>query len=269
MTSRLTTKGKWEDVWADVRLPQIKKGGADLRRQLTTYLPRDASLSLCEVGCAVGGRMAWFYKEFGYCVEGIEYAEVAAEVTKRNLDLQSIPATVHVADFFSDDILTRQYDIVFSAGFIEHFKDLASAVARHCAIASQYVVLMVPNVYGINGLISKTIRPKVYAEHNPIDKPLLWNLCVEAGLTPLFCDYIGGAQLIMPAAHRPFFRRHRVIARVLNLPVRIFNRVSSTTSQLFHITPRYRWCSSSILFIGTKSITCANRTGTHLPHSLT
>ena len=253
MSQRLTTKEKWEDVWADTRIPQILKPSPDLRRQLKRFLPKEGGKFLCEVGCAPGRWMAWFGKSFGYEVEGIEYAENAAEITKRNLELQQVPGRVLVKDFFAADITQHRYDIVFSCGFIEHFDDVSSVVKRHSLMANEYVVLIVPNLYGINGFISKTIRAQVYAEHNPIDRHQLKSFGEDSGLKTLFCDYVGGITFIMPASGRQFFKEHPLVSKALNAPINVFNKVSTLASGSLRITPRWRSCSTSLMYIGTKT----------------
>lgn len=44
--------------------------------------------------------MAYFNKNFGYSVSGIEYVEDAAATTKRNMEIQGIHADVLNLDFF-------------------------------------------------------------------------------------------------------------------------------------------------------------------------
>lgn len=252
MSGRLTTKGKWEDIWATTRIPHIHKPNNDTKRQLETYLPKNNSLSFLEVGCAPGGWMAYFAKQFGFQVAGIEYAENAADITRHNLAMQGLPAVVITADFFSHKLDNRRYDVVFSSGFIEHFQDLESVIGRHCLMTKQYLVIKVPNLFGINGLISKSIRPKVYAEHKLIGREDMIRIVTKQGLLILFCDYIGGIRFIMPAAHRPLFIKCPLLSKVINTPVLLFNKISNNINDCFGSTPRWRVCSQDLLLIAEK-----------------
>jgi hypothetical protein len=139
---------------------------------------------------------------------------------------------------------------VFSSGFIEHFPDVPSVVERICALARGYVVTIVPNVEGINGLISKTLRPEVYREHVRIDRTALNAFHTHCGLQTLFCDYVGGAALIMPASQNGFFRRHRHCARAVNAPARALNALSAGLSRMLACTPRSRLVCSALMYIG-------------------
>ncbi len=196
--------------------------------------------------------MAYFHRYHGYSVAGIEYGKAAAKLTHRNLEMQGIPAVIMAEDFFQAKIGPESYDIVFSAGFIEHFRDLPAVTRKICAISRQYVVTLVPNLYGVNGLISRTIRPTVYREHVPIDRLFLESLHTASGLKTLFCNYVGGVRLILPGAKTAFFEQHRWCARALNAPVRVFNRLSETAVRLFRLVPRSPLVSDSLLYIGTR-----------------
>lgn len=252
MDNALTTKNKWEQVWADVKLPSVAKPGPDVQNLLGSLVSTMGECSLLEVGCAPGGWMAYFNRQFGYSVSGLEYAEAAAEITKKNMELLGINAKVIVEDFFDFDGSGTRFDIVFSHGFIEHFRDPFPVVERICGLARRYVVTIVPNLFGVNGFISRTIRPEVYAEHSPIDLPILARVHEKCGIKTLFCDYIGGVRFIMPAAHTRFFNRHKGFARAVNMPVRGFNLVSGKALGCLGWTPRTRLLSDSLLYVGVR-----------------
>ncbi len=251
MQNALTTQEKWEAIWADIKLPIIARPGVDIQKILESLLPRNSERTFIEIGCAPGGWMAYFSKHFGYRVSGLEYVPAAGEITKRNMLLLAIDANVLTQDFFIYDLELAKYDVVFSAGFIEHFRDAAPVIERISMLTQRYVVTIVPNVFGVNGFISKKIRPRVYEEHTPIDVTMLNRLHTNAGLKTLFCDYVGGIQFIMPGAHNDFFNKHKLCAKTVNLPFRFFNLLSDRM-QSFIYMPRTKLFSRSLLYIGIK-----------------
>jgi SAM-dependent methyltransferase len=251
MSDRLTTKGNWEDIWRDTRLPAINNPIYDIANKLKMYLPKNPDNSFIEIGCAPGRWMGYFNKKFGYRVSGIEYAENAAEITKQNMKMQNIDAEVIVQDFLTFDCSRHSYNIVFSAGFVEHFQDTAPVVEKICSLSNKYVITLIPNCLGLNGFISKTIRPEVYAQHKVIDVPALESFHKNCGLKTLFCNYVGGARLIMPCKG-VFSNRHYHCAKAINLPVRIFNRLSSELSNRFKFVPRTMFFSESLMYIGCR-----------------
>jgi len=250
----LTTKVKWEAVWAGVRLPIIAMPGYDIETLLDRHLPVSPDLSLIEIGCAPGSWLAWFHRRYGYSVRGLDYADVACETTRRNMALLEVDAEILHQDFFTFDCEGNQSDIVFSSGFIEHFRDVTPVMERIVGLSRRYVVTIVPNVFGTNGFISKTVRPKVYAEHTQINVPKLESLHAALGMKTLFCDFVGGVRLIMPGANTPFFNTHPRIARAVNLPVRVLNRLSENAQRATRIVPRSAAVCDSLLYIGEKPV---------------
>lgn len=252
MDNALITKDDWEAVWANVRLPYLKDPGYDIQTQLESRLPKTDQYSLIEVGCAPGGWMAWFNRTFGYKVSGIEYAEVAASTTRRNLDVQGIQAEVLVQDFRTWDFEPGAYDVVFSGGFIEHFRDVSPVMTRLCGLSRHFVVTIVPNLDGINGGILKAFNPDTYAAHNPIDVSTLEALHARCGMRTLFCDYVGGIQLRRPGADCRFIREHRYWGRAVHAPIIAFNRASAILGKFLKYAPRSKRLSPGLMYIGDK-----------------
>jgi len=248
---RLTTKEHWEEAWARTKLPVTAAPLRDTQQILARCLPPSSELALLEVGCAPGGWMAYFHKTFGYRVAGIEYAEGAAQLTRKNLQLQGIPAEVIVGDFLELALSGASYDIVFSAGFIEHFQDLQGLVAKMCSMARQYVVASVPCFCGINWVIRKVMRPGIFRTHNVIDRGLMRRVHENCGLTTLFCNYVDGLQFTPPAADgREFFEKHLRLSRAINIPFLGFNRISRTLSRWTGVFPKTVLLAGAVMYVG-------------------
>lgn len=252
MNDRLMSKEYWRRNWQGVALPLIARPVYDVRRTLNKLLPKSGEMSFIEIGCAPGKFMAYFNKRFGYHVAGIEYVEDAAAATRVNMEMQGIGAQVFNMDFFEADFTAESYDVVFSNGFIEHFEEVSGVVNKISSLSKQYVVTMIPNCYGVNGFISKTIRPKVFYGHKRIDTSSLQRLHEKAGLHTLFCEYVGGLQLIMPAAKTTFFDNNKRLAKTVNMPFRIFNLASRTFSKYTNLYPRTKFMVRTLLYVGKK-----------------
>ncbi len=254
MNNRLTTKQYWDPIWRGISLPIIASPGNDVGKKLEDILPKSNKTSFLEVGCSPGKWMAYFNKHFTYFVNGIEYIEEAVDLTKRNLELQKINANVLNLDFLKAEISPASYDVVFSDGFIEHFEDLEEVVGKICLLAKKYVITIVPNLYGLDGFIGKVTTPKVFSAHKRIDINLLRQLHEKAGLNTVFCNYVHGIELIMPAdTTRGFFSKNRKLAYVINLPFRTLNYISRKFSIYTNIYPRTKYLSSTLMYIGVKS----------------
>ena len=254
MDNTLKNKEKWENVWAGVKLPTVAKPAYDVQRQFESFLPKTAAVcSLIEIGCAPGRWMAYFDREFGYHVSGLEYAEVAAAITRKNLDMQGVQGEILVQDFLSWEFELRRYEVVFSAGFIEHFRDVAPVMERICGLSSRFVVTIVPNLCGINGVIRKLFSPKNFAEHVPIDASTLEALHARCGMRKLFCGYVGGVQFVPPGDGSRFYREHRNWARIVYVPVVTLNQLSMKLGKILKYTPNSRMLSNILMYIGEKA----------------
>jgi hypothetical protein len=197
--------------------------------------------------------MAYFHREYAYSVAGIEYADKSMALTKDNLAILNVPARLIQADFLEYDGAGEAFDIVFSGGFVEHFGDVQRVVGKLCSLARHYVVTSVPSFCGINWLIRKITRPGIFCTHQVISHRFLRDAHERAGFSTLFCNYTEGLQFTVPAGKgRAFFEKHRGLSRVINLPFRTFNRISTGSSALVGWYPRTRWLSNILLYIGRR-----------------
>lgn len=254
MTNKLTTEQYWEQNWDSVKIPVIVKPHYDIHKILTKFLPSSKNITFIEIGCAPGGWIAYFKKKFSYIVNGIDYAKNATVKTKQNLKIQNIPADIKTIDFFKFNTQKPLFNVVFSGGFIEHFKDTNDVVGRICNLSKEYVVTIIPNVFSINGLISKKLRPDVYSKHEKISLKKLRILHETQGFKTLFCDYVGGIQFIMPAEKTDFFRKNSAFSKMINIPFKVFNFISKKTCEIADLTPRTRLFSISIMYVGKRKI---------------
>lgn len=245
--NRLTTKEYWCNVWSDIKLPVSRRLPRDFDEWLNRNICSDEIDTVFEIGCAPGGFLSYFHRTFGCNCVGLEYVPSAAEATVRNMQMQGIPSNIIVGDFFDYTPPERRYPLVFSAGFIEHFDDLKSTVKRICEASERYVVTLVPNMFGINGLISRSLRQEVYDAHRKINTQMLQSLHEDAGLRTLFCDYIGGPKLIRLVKGYQLSKGIRLMA---NSPVVLFNALSRSVCRGLDWYPRSSLFCSSMAYVG-------------------
>jgi len=252
MESREFSPEYWSRVWEHIPLPQEVHPGdiPEIHRILISMLPTGGR-SFIEIGCAPGKWMAYFARQFGYSVSGLDYIEGACVKTRENLDRLSIDAQVHHADFF--DFTSHPYDVVFSAGFIEHFeqpKAVVARLARLCHPEGGFIITMIPSLEGLNRWISKTFRPRVAAGHFPIVLPELISLHEACGLRTLYANHIGGLHILPPIQKNRFAKAHPGMSFLLNLPFRVWNRAVTATTAATGLYPHTGLVTRSILYIG-------------------
>ena len=243
----------WESIWETVRIPkEIKPSDIhEIHSILSRVLPAGRH-SLIETGCAPGGWLAYFHNNFHYDVSGIEYAPRAFQKTRENLALLRIPADLFFSDVF--DFFHQPYPIVFSAGFIEHFQNVDAILEKLETLCKTdgYIITLIPNLYGINRLISKLFRPEVAAGHFPINKHKLIEHHERLGITTLYCDHIGSLKVLLPMDKNILSKTMPLLSSFINLPFHAWNKaIDSLTKRLMYY-PKIGIVSTSILYIGRK-----------------
>lgn len=246
----------WEDSWKSAQvLPMIDiKKEDDLHLTFKRFLPM-GRCSLLEVGCAPGRWLAYFNRFYGYEISGIELVPEGAEFTKQNLMKTNSKADIICVDFLNYIQSDKYFDIVYSAGFIEHFENTMSIVNR---LVSQikpsggYIVTTIPNLYGLNGWLSKTFRRRIYRGHVPISLATLINTHELCGIETIYANYYGGVRINAPMVNNRAAVKYPRISSLVNSPFQLINKLSLIVSKTFKIYPRISCFSSGLLYIGRK-----------------
>ena len=243
----------WENVWKNVVLPTevSSENEHEIHRILSDMLPNE-KLDLVEIGCAPGRWLAYFHKQYTYSVYGVEYAEQACAKTVENLRMLNVPAEIENADFF--DYRHPPFDVVFSGGFIEHFKELDPVIERIVALCKRegIVITIIPHMGGINWLISKVFRPHVAAGHFPISKKELGEIHERHGLKTLYLGYTGSLRIILPIDKNRFSKEHPKMSWLINLPFRVWNKVIDVVTKKTGVYPHTGVLSRGVLYIGKR-----------------
>lgn len=175
---RLTDASTWAKRHSTQQLPssQAYKIPKTFREQHALFqrmLPTGPGVRMLEIGCFPGGFLEYFHRILGHTVTGLEYVRSSCETCRTMLESRHIPATIIHGDLFKDDWNTEiaSWDIVFSAGLIEHFDDSSPAIERHLQLVAPggHCVITLPNHSGLNGRILKTINRPLWELHNRMD----------------------------------------------------------------------------------------------------
>jgi cyclopropane fatty-acyl-phospholipid synthase-like methyltransferase len=171
-----------------------------------------------EVGAAPG---KWMHlmAEDGFAVSGIEYSTEGMKILKENLKLLEVePLDLIHGDFFS--IEPRPiYDVVMSFGFIEHFEDAETVIARHknWLKPNGLLIIGVPNFTGLHGGIQKMLDKSVYYSHNTkiMNKKFFADKVPTAlSLEILSFDYLGSFEPSLPMSFQKI-NLHNVIPKLI------------------------------------------------------
>jgi SAM-dependent methyltransferase len=218
----LTDKDFWASYWADYE-PRIV--GEVPFSDLFDGFPAQGA-SFIEIGGFPGTFAAYFKKRFQYDVTLLDYFVVPGVVEKleRVNGLESGSIAVLKEDFLAYEP-TAQYDVVFSAGFLEHFEDTEDILRRHCGLLKPGGTLFVsmPNFTGLHGTVQKIVHRSNYDAHNR-DAMNMKRLRAIGGRLPLSqfkVEYYGVPMLhlepdapVSPLTRRVIWKLSRMISRL-------------------------------------------------------
>ena len=134
MNSNLTEPEFWDEYWSHLELPSIVNYSHSFERCLSkeiTILTSGIKGEIFEIGCAPGKWIAHVATQSELLPCGIEYTQGGLNATIKNFEILKIKhGEIISGDFFKVQPF-KEYDVVMSLGFIEHFDDATEVVARH------------------------------------------------------------------------------------------------------------------------------------------
>jgi SAM-dependent methyltransferase len=219
---RLTRQEDW-DSWDQSDIPDTSildyfpGHQKELWQELLgKHCPKGAHLKILEVGSAPGGFAARLAKMLGGRPYGIEFTQTGTAINRQFFQRLGFPAdNVLHGDFFSDSLLQphlESFDVVMSNGFIEHFENPHSVVARHMLLLKPggILVIAIPNLLGAFKLYGRWTVPGYERLHNlelmKFDQFEAAN--THEGLTKLECTYCGTLHINVDPPPTQGVRKH-------------------------------------------------------------
>ena len=189
----LSDKQFWDDEWKqEVRSNEEKYiNNYYLNPLLKKFLPIGGK-TYFEIGCAPGTTLVNFAKNFHYRVSGIDFS--SRNITSATLNRHNVTDY----ELYDDDFLNFQteqtYGVVASYGFVEHFVDYHSIIAKQASLVEPdgYLVVEVPNIRYFNYFLFSLFDPSLIKLHNlkVMDRKEISQVIREnEEFDLLFCNY--------------------------------------------------------------------------------
>ena len=223
----LTSPEYWDDRWRTIGQMTWKE--ALMRRRKDELLVRFIdelrmdSASICELGCAPGSTLGQLAKlRPGHSYSGVDYAPEGAEHARELLQAINVKGTVYCGDLRTLN-LPERFDLVYSAGLVEHFADPIPIVQSHMRFCRPggRVVILIPNYAApiVQWFIRK-LEPEALEDHN-IDimhADAVRTIVNKAGLHDAQVGFFGGP-IIRSCCRNPTWLRsgYRTVARTWNM----------------------------------------------------
>jgi 2-polyprenyl-3-methyl-5-hydroxy-6-metoxy-1,4-benzoquinol methylase len=193
VNSNLIDSAQWNSQWAVSKSPRRLRSWRDYLSWRFTRLFREyirPGDRVLEIGCGGSRFLPYFAKELGAEVWGLDFAPAGILTAKGALLRAGVSGTILEGDLFTTtDLPESSFDVVFSAGFIEHFPQTANVVrhiARFAKPGTGLVITEIPNVCGwFFSKLQKRLDPDLYAQHVPITPAQMDLAHREAGARPV------------------------------------------------------------------------------------
>lgn len=234
----LTDVAHWASTWQQIGHDTLAPD-ATFDPILSKVLPVNDSLRALEIGCYPGNYMVYLSRRFGYRVSGLDFM---TEVSRLRPLLEH--AGARVEDLIEADFLTfaspKQWDVVSSFGFVEHFEDLSFVLDQHLKLVAPggYLVVEVPHFRAGQFLLRKAFQPALLDSHNLEAMKPEWyrQFLYSRGLEVSFCDYFRTFEFwISPSGPQ---RAFPLLNRVVNVGSRLVKKGLELT-KLDQVPNRY------------------------------
>jgi SAM-dependent methyltransferase len=116
----------------------------------------EPGMKFLEIGCAPGKMLAWTAAVLGARVSGLDYSGPGVRVARRLFRELGLAGDIRNEDVFSTTFAEGSFDVVYSAGVIEHFEDPLRIVRIHAQLLKPggLALITVPNLRGFYGRLA-------------------------------------------------------------------------------------------------------------------
>lgn len=191
-------KEYWDAIWAKKKY-RLSNGKDDIALLFNQYVPNANSGETCiEIGCGLCYWLAYIGKYKKYKINGIDYSSAIDSTLLKWLESLGIEIeNIKKENFFElAKKNPKKYDLVYSLGFIEHFKQYPKVIKLHDRFVKKggYLVITVPNYllkinYGLRKFID---YDSLKTHYIPAMNIKTWIPILEAlGYEILFCGNFG------------------------------------------------------------------------------
>jgi 2-polyprenyl-3-methyl-5-hydroxy-6-metoxy-1,4-benzoquinol methylase len=165
-----TTREHWDEAWAVPprwRLPSpLFVSTRNLQRLLRRYVT--PGMRVLEIGCAPGKTLAWVAGELHAQVAGLDYSERGVAWARQLFAALGLRGDLRCEPLDAASFAAGSFDVVYSAGVIEHFDRPGEVVRMHVNMAKPggRAVMAIPHYGGIYGRLQRFFDRDNLALHN-------------------------------------------------------------------------------------------------------
>ncbi|MGE5327319.1 MAG: class I SAM-dependent methyltransferase [Deltaproteobacteria bacterium] len=192
----LTDAAHWDKQWWSNQRPSklrwlYRDQDYETVRLIRQSATKDARIA--EVGGGGSRLLPYLGRSLGVKVLGTDFSLTACRLLRANFDLQGVEGQLVCEDLLQSSIAEGTFDVVYSAGVIEHFEDQRSVVAAHLRLVKPggRLILTAPNLAGVQGRIFRRLAPPLWAKHLALQSDGLAEVFRQLGLHEVQSGYLG------------------------------------------------------------------------------
>jgi SAM-dependent methyltransferase len=196
MSNELTSKKYWSNYWQS----KPKIDGSIIERDflfhdvIAKYVPQKEGETFLEIG-GFPGQWAIFFSKYRFAKSTLLDRYIDRETIKALSKSNDVSDVGVIEGDLFDLPVSKKYDVVMSAGFIEHFSDVSNVVGKHIEYLEEngFLVLSVPNLLGLNGMVQKIVDRETYDTHylESMCKKNLEKIILSKNLSIEYINYHG------------------------------------------------------------------------------
>ncbi len=199
MVNKLTEKNYWDSNYTSRKeVSPVSLVGYRNYCAKKIYEKKEPFLKTAETVLEIGGGgSSWLLylaekfpeKKFA----ALDYSEEGCGILRNAVVAQGLNnLDIWVEDFFSPSERVGKFDLVYSHGVVEHFKDLPGVLKAHAHFVSGNGVMLtvIPNMAGVLGVLTKKMNRSVYDIHVPHDLRTFVKGHYDAGLEVIDSGYL-------------------------------------------------------------------------------
>lgn len=161
---------QWNTTWRRPPRMGLPSHCSSSARDRMRLLARDVEpgSTFLEIGCAPGNFLAYVGRCLGAKLSGLDFSPVGLNWTKQVLSNCNLAADLRCEDLLETSFPEAAFDVVHSAGFIEHFRDPKEVVRKHVMLARRtgVVIITIPNLIGAYEPLIRFFAPEAFLSHN-------------------------------------------------------------------------------------------------------
>lgn len=160
----------WNKQYQVFPRPKLKShfwvGTRDYHNLLNRFII--PGMKVLDIGCAPGKTLAWAVKKKQADVTGVDYSQDGIEISKWLFEQMSLKGHFLCEDIFKTTLPEKTFDLVISAGVIEHFDDPSEIIDIHLRLTKPggVALITIPHYGGIYGRLQRFFNPENLNIHN-------------------------------------------------------------------------------------------------------